>query len=62
MILLLLAWKNLPQQQLISSERSDAKGQEELENQEAMMDCLKAAASNVFDEFLSDSVRVLFCM
>jgi len=49
------AWKSLAEQQFSALER-DEKGPNEVENNQAMMECLKTAASNVYNEFIPDDV------
>lgn len=55
-----LAWKSLADQQFADAEKQS--GKDQAENNEAMMECLKTAATNVFNEFIPENVTFRFSL
>lgn len=53
------AWKVLADQQFAAIEKHNSMTgkKEQTENNEAMMECLKTAANNVFEEFIPENVN-----
>lgn len=51
------AWKNSAYNQLLAiGDSGKGSGKDEMENNQAMLECLRDSASNVYEEFLADSV------
>lgn len=62
-----VAWKNSAITQLLAIESTNKgaalAGKDESENNQAMLECLRDSASNVYDEFMSDVVnfQIILC-